>query len=295
MKVERKIFITFILNLFFSVLEFVGGMFIGSIAIISDAVHDLGDASSVGVSYFLEKKSKKRPDEKYTYGYARFSVLGSVITTVVLLVGSIVVVYNAIIRIINPTKINYDAMIIFAIVGVGINLFATYLTRNGESLNQKAVNLHMLEDVLGWIVVLVGAIVMKFTNFALIDPIMSILIAIFIFVMAIRNLIEALEIFLEKNPIESSKVKETILNVKGVQDVHHIHVWSMDGNNNYATVHVVTDANTHHVKHEIREALEKLKIFHVTIETENNGEYCHEVNCSVPKTTSHSHHHHHHH
>lgn len=209
MKVERKIFITFILNLFFSVLEFVGGMFIGSIAIISDAVHDLGDASSVGVSYFLEKKSKKRPDEKYTYGYARFSVLGSVITTVVLLVGSIVVVYNAIIRIINPTKINYDAMIIFAIVGVGINLFATFLTRNGESLNQKAVNLHMLEDVLGWIVVLVGAIVMKFTNFALIDPIMSILIAIFIFVMAIRNLIEALEIFLEKNPIESSKVKET--------------------------------------------------------------------------------------
>ena len=295
MKTERKIFITFILNLVFSVFEFVGGIFIGSIAIASDAVHDLGDATSVGVSYFLEKKSKRQPDEKYTYGYARFSVLGSVITTVVLLVGSIVVVYNAILKIINPAPINYDAMIIFAIFGASVNLIATLLTRDGESLNQKAVNLHMLEDVLGWIVVLVGAIVMKFTDFALIDPIMSILIAVLIFAMAIKNLIEALEIFLEKTPIEVSKIKEAVLSVDEVEDVHHIHVWSMDGNANYATMHVVTEANTHHVKHEIKEVLEKLNVFHVTIETENNGEHCHEINCTTRENSSQSHHHHHHH
>ena len=295
MKTEKKILITFLLNLFFSIFEFVGGIFAGSIAIISDAVHDLSDATSVGISYFLERKSNKQPDEKYTYGYARFSVLGSVITTVVLLVGSIIVACNAIGRIISPTTINYDAMIIFAVAGVAINLFATLLTRDGHSLNQKAVNLHMLEDVLGWIVVLIGAIVMKFTNFAIIDPIMSIGIAVFIFVMAFKNLIEALEIFLEKTPIEVDKVKSEVLKVEGVEEVHHVHVWSMDGNNTYATMHVVTDADAHEVKHEIREALEDLGIYHVTLEIERKGERCHEKDCLIKQSHAHSHHHHHHH
>ena len=96
MKTEKNILIAFILNLAFSIFEFAGGIFTGSVAIISDAVHDIGDAVSIGISYFFEKKSKKQPDEKYTYGYARYSIIGSVITTLILLFGSVMVIFNAI-------------------------------------------------------------------------------------------------------------------------------------------------------------------------------------------------------
>ena len=174
MKTEKNILIAFILNLSFSIFEFIGGIFTGSVAIISDSVHDIGDAASIGIAFFLERKSKKQPDEKYTYGYKRYSLLGGIITTLILLLGSIAVVYNAVSRIISPTEINYNGMIIFAIVGVCVNLCASLLTRDGDSINQKAVNLHMLEDVLGWVVVLIGAIVMRFTDFYIIDPLMSI-------------------------------------------------------------------------------------------------------------------------
>ena len=168
MKTQKNIFIAFILNLGFSILEFFGGLFTGSVAIISDAVHDLGDSLSIGISYFLEKKSKKRPDNVYTNGYLRFSVLGGLITTIILLIGSILVIVNSIRRFFNPIEINYDGMLIFAVIGVIINFIAAIVTKEGDSINQKAVNLHMLEDVLGWIVVLVGAVIMKFTDFVFI-------------------------------------------------------------------------------------------------------------------------------
>ena len=297
MKTEKNILVAFLLNLLFSLFEFVGGVFTGSVAIISDAVHDVGDAASIGLSYFLEKKSKKQPDETYTYGYARYSVIGSVITTLILLFGSVVVIYNAILRIIHSVEINYNGMIVFAVVGVIVNFTAVFLTREGDSLNQKAVNLHMLEDVLGWAVVLVGAIVMRFTNFSLIDPIMSIGVAAFIFVNAVRNLGEAVELFLEKRPhgVDLAEIKEHILKIDGIIGVHHIHVWSMDGQNNYATMHIVTNTDHHAVKDAVREELREHGIGHATLELESEGEHCHEESCHVQFKESDGHHHHHHH
>ena len=169
MKTTRNILIAFILNLSFSVFELIGGILTGSVAILSDSIHDLGDAASIGISYFLEKKSQKDPDDTYTYGYARFSVVGGLITTLILLVGAVAVIGNALSRLLNPTPIHYDGMILFALVGVSVNLCAAFFTRTGDSLNQKAVNLHMLEDVFGWAVVLVGAVIMRFTNFYWLD------------------------------------------------------------------------------------------------------------------------------
>lgn len=297
MKTEKNILIAFILNFAFSIFEFVGGLFTGSVAIISDAVHDIGDATSIGISYFLEKKSKKQPDAKYTYGYARYSVIGSVITTLILLVGSVLVVYNAINRIINPTEINYNGMIIFAIIGVCVNFCAALFTREGGSLNQRAVNLHMLEDVLGWVVVLIGAIVMRFTDFAIIDPIMSIGVAIFIFVNAIKNLKEVIDLFLEKTPrgIDINEIKEHICEVDGVIDAHHIHIWSMDGQSNYATAHIVVNGNSHDIKDKVRRELAEHGIGHATLELEAEGEHCHEEHCYVEFKPASGHHHHHHH
>lgn len=297
MKTEKNILIAFILNLAFSIFEFIGGIFTGSVAIMSDAIHDIGDAASIGLSYFLEKKSKKQPDEEYTYGYARYSVIGGVITTLILLIGSMMVIYNAVARIITPMPIHYDGMIVFAIVGVCVNLSAAFFTREGGSLNQKAVNLHMLEDVLGWIVVLVGAIVMRFTDIAILDPIMSIGVAVFILINAIRNLKEAMHLFLEKAPhtIPIKEIKEHVTEIEGVLDVHHIHIWSMDGQNNYATMHVVTNGDPHQIKEKIRAELREHGIGHATLELEREGEHCNEEHCHVQHRTASGHHHHHHH
>lgn len=296
MKTEKNILIAFILNISFSIFEFLGGILTNSVAILSDSIHDLGDALSIGISYFLERKSKKKPDNRYTYGYVRYSVLGGVITTTILLVGSILVIINAVKRFFNPVVVNYSGMIIFAIVGVVLNFLAAYVTSKGDSINQKSVNLHMLEDVLGWVVVLIGAIVMKFTNIKIIDPIMSIGVAIFILVNSLKNLKSILDLFLEKAPkdIDIDELKKHLKEIKDVEDVHHVHVWSIDGYNNYATMHIVTKSNDiKKIKHEIREELEEHNICHAILETED--EVCNDTECHIEFHNDIHHHHNHHH
>ena len=270
MKSEKNILIAFILNILFSAFEFVGGFSTGSIAIISDAVHDLGDAASIGISYLLEKKSQKQPDENYTYGYARYSVIGGAITTIILFFSSFFVIFNAAKRIANPAQINYNGMIIIGVMGIVINLAAAYFTHDGDSINQKAVNLHMLEDVMGWVAVLTGAVTMRFTGFSVIDPLMSMGVAVFIIIGCIRNLKIIVDIVLDKTPcgISVAEIKERLLGIDGIRDVHHIHLRSIDGHSTCATLHIVTDSDTQLIKESARNILKELGITHSTIETE---------------------------
>ena len=295
MKTEKNILIAFILNLSFSIFEFIGGIFTGSVAIISDAIHDIGDATSIGIAYLLEKKSKKKPDNKYTYGYIGYSVIGGFITTLILLLGSFAIIYNSIQRIINPTEINYNGMIVFAIIGIIVNLIASILTHKGDSLNQKAVNLHMLEDVLGWVVVLIGAIIMHYTDFYIIDSIMSIGLSIFIMISSAKNLKPIFEILLQKTPndVDIDELISHILKINGVIDVHHVHVWSIDSNNNYATLHVTTNGNNLKIKNKIREELNEHNIIHVTIEIEAQDEICQDKYCTIKNDRSNNRHHNH--
>ena len=297
MKTEKNILIAFLLNLLFSIIEFIGGAITNSVAIISDSIHDMGDAMSIGVSFFLERKSTKSPDHKYTYGYIRYSVLGSIITTFILLGGSVLVIYNAIGRLVNPVEINYNGMIGFAVLGVSINFLAAYFTKEGDSLNQKSVNLHMLEDVLGWVVILTVAIIMRFTDIKIIDPILSIGVAIFILINSLKTLKEVVDLFLEKTPnnIDIEEIKEHLLEIKGVIDVHHIHIRSIDGFNNYATMHIVVDGDYKQIKDKIKEELEEHGIAHTTIEFEGKDEKCKSEKCEVKKSSNSYHHHHHHH
>ena len=295
---EKKILFAFLLNFAFSIFEFVGGAITGSVAIMSDAIHDLGDAGSLGISYFLEKKSKEKSNEIYTYGYGRYSVLGALITNLILLVGSGIVFYNAIERMIHPVEVNYDGMILFAVAGVFINFLAAYLTHEGHSINQKAVNLHMIEDVLGWLVVLVGAVVMRFTEWTILDPIMSIGVAIFILVHVIKHLKEICEIFLEKIPngVSVEEIREHILEMDGVIDVHHIHIWSMDGCHGYATMHVVSNEEPHEIKVRVKTELGRHGIVHATIELESVQEFLHKRDFHLEsfEHLGHCHHHPHH-
>ena len=282
MKTEKNIFIAFFLNISFSIIELFGGLFTNSIAILSDAIHDFVDALSIGISYFLEKKSKKKPDNKYTYGYIRYSILGALITTVILITGSIFVIINALIRLFNPVSLNYDGMLILSILGIIFNFLAAYMTREGDSLNQKSVNLHMLEDVFGWIVVLIGSLLIKLFDIVYIDSLMSIFIAIYILFHALHNLSKVIDLFLIKVPkdIDIDKIKKHLEKNIDIIEIHHIHVWSIDGYNNYATLHVVSN-NPEKIKKYIKKELLKFNISHSTIEVENKEEKCLEKNCHL--------------
>lgn len=294
MKSEKGILIVFLLNLIFSIFELVGGLVTGSVAIISDCVHDIGDALGIGISYFFEKKSKRQPDEKYTYGYLRYSLLGSFVITALLITGSAAVIINSVKRLFNPVEINYDGMLIFAFAGVCVNLLAFFFVHGGHSLNTRAVRLHMLEDVLGWVVVLVGAVFMKFTDLSFVDPLMSIGVSAFIFTSAVKSLKQVLCIFLERVPkgLCVEHIKDSLCAIEGVRDVHHFHLRSLDGRINHASVHIVTDGNTAAIKEKVRNCLGEYGISHSVIETESVGEVCNSKKCLInTKRKTDCHHH----
>ena len=296
MKNQKNILIAFILNLTFSVIEIAGGILTGSIAIASDAVHDLGDSLSIGVSYIFERKSRRNPDDKYTYGYARYSVLGGGVTLLVLFLGSIVVIYRAIMRFFHAESIDYSGMMVFAVIGLLVNLLAAIVTSHGKTVGQRAVNLHMLEDVLGWAVVLIGAVVMRFTDWAFLDPAMSIAVAVFILINALKGMKEILDIFLERTPrgINVDEIKRRLCEIEGVDSVHHIHLRSLDGNVNYATMHIVHSGVAAEIKRLVREELSEHGILHATLELEEVGEVCADFCCRLPKAEHACRHHHHH-
>lgn len=296
MNSQKNILIAFLLNFFFALFEFVGGIITGSIAIISDSIHDIGDSLGIGFSYFLEVKSKKAPDKTHTYGYARYSVFGAFTTNIILLFGSIITISAAVYRIFNPQEINYNGMMIFAVVGVIINAVAAKKTLSSDNMNSRAVSLHMLEDVLGWAVVLIGSIIMRFTDITILDPIMSIGVSVFILINAFLGLREIFDLFLIKIPdgINIDDIAKKVLAVSGVLDAHHIHIWSISGEEAYATMHIVTDGQTPDVKNKVRARLKEEGIVHLTLETELPGEVCEQKNCEPSSDCAHHHHHHHH-
>lgn len=277
----------FFLNLIFSIVEVVGGFLTHSIAIISDAIHDFGDSVSIGIAYILEKKSKKSPNKEYTYGYLRYSLLGALITCFVLLTGSIVVIMEAVPKLFHPNNVNHDAMIIFAIFGVLINGYAAFKTSKGKKTNEKTINLHMLEDVFGWVAILIGSIFIKLFGYTIIDPILSLLIAIYILYHVYKNLKEVFDIFMEKVPkdIKIDFIEKSIIEkCSSVKNIHHVHVWSIDGVNNCMTAHILLNDDFSkeeiiNIKNNIKEILRENKIEHVTLEIEYFDENCHSKKC----------------
>lgn len=277
--------LAFFLNLGFSLFELIGGLLTNSISIFSDAIHDFGDSLAIGISYILEKVSNKKSDKTYTYGYKRYSLLGASLTSIILIVGSLIVLGNAMLRLFNPMEVHFAGMFIFAIFGIAINGYAAYKTSKSVNMNEKSVNLHMLEDVLGWIAVLVGALLIKITGWNVIDPLLSIVIAILIGYEAIKNVLDVVNVILEKTPssVDIDLLKEELKKIDHVLDVHHIHVWSLDGNEVLLTMHVlinktVTKKNYELVKKDIKDALKSHSIQHSTIEIEY--ENCEEEVCS---------------
>lgn len=278
---EGNIKVAFFLNLAFSLIEIIGGLWTNSVAILSDALHDFGDSLTLGLSWYFAKISKRKKTKKFSYGFKRFSILGALINAIVLISGSILIMMQAIPRLLLPVNPETKGMIYFAILGLVINGLAAYRLSRGKSLNEKVVFTHLLEDILGWVAVLIGAIVMHFTNLPILDPILSILIAIFILFNIFKSLKESFRIILQGTPstVNLKMIHQNLLNIPHVKDFHDCHAWSMDGEYNILSVHLIIDKNLtlselESIKKETKEKLHSDGIDHVTIEFEMENETC---------------------
>jgi len=282
----KNIKVAFSLNLMFTIIEFVGGFLTNSMAILSDAVHDLGDSFSLGLSWYFQKIAKRPRTKNYTYGYKRFSLLGAIINSVILVVGSVLILMNAIPRLFHPQQPDVKGMLLLAVLGVIVNGAAVLRLRKGRSLNERVVSLHLLEDVLGWLAVLVGAGIMYFVDAPFIDPLLSIAISAFILFNVYRNIRQSLRIILQGSPdlVDVDEIEKAILKTDNVEGIHDLHVWYIEGEYNVLTMHVVLSTSLpmlqlHKLKIGIRGKLLSMGIQHSTIEFETPDEDCEMEDC----------------
>jgi len=287
-KSANNIFTAFLLNLIFAVIELIGGIFTNSMSIIAGSMHDFSDSLSIAVSWFLEKKSEKKPNKKYTYGYSRFSTLGALISSIILFATSIAVIYGAVTRIINPAPVHYEGVLVLAVLGLVINGLAVYKVARGSSLNEKSISLHLLDDVFGWAAILIMGIIMRVFDISILDPIVSLLITAFILFGTVKNLKSVFEVFLEKAPkdVDMQELREHLIKNANIKDIHHIHLWTLDGINKYVTLHAEVTEETNKgeivvAKCYIRQGLKEYGINHSSIEIEFENENCTDHECSV--------------
>lgn len=278
---EGNVKVAFFLNLAFTIIEIIGGIYTNSLAILSDALHDLGDSLSLGLSWYFQKLSKKGRTKRFSYGYKRFSLLGAIINSIVLVVGSIFILTKAIPELFHPEETNAEGMLYLAILGIVVNGAAVLKLRKGKSLNEKVVSLHLLEDVLGWGAVLIGSIIMMLTDAPFIDPLLSIFISFFILFNVYKNLKQSLQIVLQgmPNDVSIDTIRERLKDITQITDLHDCHVWSMDGQYNVLTMHLQLDkdyklSEQAELKETVRSILNNESIHHITIELEQQGEPC---------------------
>ncbi len=276
----------FFLNFTFTILEVIGGFWTNSTAILSDALHDLGDSISLGLAWYIGRFSKKEADFKFSFGYSRFSLLGAFINSLVLIVGSILIIMRAVPKIINPEPINEEGMIIFALVGIIVNGIAVLRLRKGKSINEKVVSWHLLEDVLGWLAILIVSIILFFKDIYILDPLLSIGITFYVLYNVIKNLKVIGNIFLQRVPegLSIEAMEDDILQIENITDVHHTHMWSLDGEKNMLSTHIVIEKGMGQeeiicLKNKLRELVYNRDINHVTVEVDYVGEECTCENC----------------
>jgi cobalt-zinc-cadmium efflux system protein len=278
---SNRIGLAFFLNVAFTIIEFIGGWLTNSTAIMADAVHDLGDSLSIGSAWLLNRLGKRTPDEEFTYGYRRLSLFGALLNGVVLLVGSVWVLSEAVPRLANPVMPMAEGMFALALLGVSVNGFAAYKLSHGTSLNERVLNWHLLEDVLGWVAVLIVSVVLQFKEWPILDPILSIAFTLFILFNVVRNLKDTAKLFFQAVPDKKlmGKIRKALLHIDQVEEVHHLHLWSLDGEHHVLTAHVVTigftDSDTHRkLKASITDSLNEFSLDHTTIEIELDEEEC---------------------
>ncbi len=272
MKTKHTVWLAFFLNLSYAIVEFIAGGIFGSSAVLADSVHDLGDAISIGISAFLETISNREEDSHYTLGYKRFSLLGALLTAVILMTGSVLVILENITKLFHPQTINDEGILWLGIIAVSINVLASLVVRKGKTKNESILSLHFLEDTLGWVAVILMAIILRFTDWYILDPLLSLAISLFILSKAIPRFWSTLKIFLDAVPegVDIQKIKSDLKQLDHVASVNQLNLWTMDGLEKNAIIHVCLE----HVKHmevckeSIRDLLKDCGFQNVTIEVD---------------------------
>jgi len=281
---EKNVGFAASLNILFTIIEIIGGLLTNSLALLADALHDFADSIALIVAWLAEKKAKQPATSKMTFGYRRLSLLSAVFATIVLIAGSLFILSQAIPRLINPQPVNSEGMILIAIIGVIINGLGYFRLKKGLSQNEKILSWHLLEDILGWVVLLIGAIIIRFWDKPVIDPLMTLGFTVFVLWGVSKNAKKTFNLLLQGVPenINIDEIRESILSVKGVKMVHDIHVWSLEGETDVLTAHIVIEdehlQNPDKIKESIKNKLAKHHIEHSTLELEREG-FCSETEC----------------
>lgn len=280
-RTDRGMAVAFFLNLIFALIELVGGFLTNSVAILSDAIHDLGDTVVLGVAWYAERFSRKGRDARHSYGYRRYSILGAIISALVLVAGTILVIREAVQRLANPEDVHAPGMFALAALGIAVNAIAYRRLHGGHSHNVRVVQLHLLEDVLGWIAVLIGSVCIYFWDLTVLDPLLSIGIAVFILWQVVKRLRQSMGIVAQAVPasIDLAEITRKLTSLPDITDLHDVHVWTMDGKYHVLTIHVVlTEQKTMSeitvIKRQIRNALRDIGVDHTTVEFEYPDEDC---------------------
>ena len=272
MKAKYTVWVAFFLNLSYAIVEFIAGGIFGSSAVLADSVHDLGDAIAIGISAFLETISNREEDRQYTLGYKRFSLLGALVTAVILITGSILVILENIAKIFHPQSVNDEGIFWLGIIAITINVLASLVIRKGQTKNESILSLHFLEDTLGWVAVILMAIVLRFTDWYILDPLLSIAISFFVLSKALPRFWSTLKIFLDAVPegVDIQKIKTDLAELDHVASINQLNLWTMDGLEKNAIVHVCLKEMEHMetCKESIRIFLKDCGFQNITIEVD---------------------------
>ena len=299
MSSKTSIWLAFFLNLSFSVVEFIFGGIFNSSAVLADAVHDLGDALAIGLSACLETISNRQEDKRYTLGYKRFSLLGAMLTALILLTGSVMMLLENIPRLLSPQPVNYQGMLWLGILAILINLLASLIVRKGQTKNEAILTLHFLEDILGWLAVILVAGILYVTDWYFLDPLLSLLISSFILWKAIPRFWSTLKIFLDAVPegVETAELEKELAALANVKSVNQLSIWSMDGLEKNAIVHLCIEnwEQMMETKEAVRQLLGERGVQNITIEVDasksNHAKHKRNVH-DLEHLTGHHHHHH---
>jgi cobalt-zinc-cadmium efflux system protein len=256
------------------------------LAILSDALHDLGDTIALGISWRLELLSERGRSSRFSYGYKRFSLLGAVSSSLILVAGSVFIVTRAVPRIIHPEEVHAEGMLVLAIIGIAVNGVAVWRLHGGERIHERVVKLHLLEDVFGWVAVLVVSIIIRFAQLPFLDPLLSLGISLFVLVKVLNKLIQTVRIFLQSVPesIGMEKLEHTVAGIPEIIGIHDMHIWSLDGEYHVGTVHIVVEQDIPReqipgIKQKVRDIMTNVGVQHVTIEIEREAEVCEYKEC----------------